>query len=223
MNILPDNYIVQRNISGKIIQNSYVNELKNVEAVFWSLDSIAMVIPLELNGENYSGFIYQHYNDSSFRKAIRMFNMFVRILDTADSVYGLTPVVNYSERSGDLVFSDLIPGSIARYPRPNYFRVIKEGSDVSILIDSVQNIMTNKKWYSMDSLYVRKMYKDTFTVYPNAESMIGYYGELWARYKLDTTSRAIVKNMIDSIGFYVEVESDGDIYIQSQTWEKSFL
>ena len=33
LNILPPDYIVQRNISGKIVQNDYVSELKSVEAV----------------------------------------------------------------------------------------------------------------------------------------------------------------------------------------------
>ena len=216
LNILPDNYIVQRNISGKIVQNSYTNELKNVEAVFWSLDSIAMVIPLEINGENYSGFIYQHYNDSSFRKSIRMFNMFVRIFDKSDSVYGLTPVVNYSERSGDLVFSDLIPGSIARYPRPNYFRVIKEGTDVSILIDSVQKISTNKKWYAMDSLFVRPMYNDT-TLYFNDSTEMGY------RYYLTKNCKNVVDSLIDSIGYYIEVKEPGSVKIVSvgDSWKET--
>ena len=217
LNILPDNYIVQRNISGKIIQNSYVNELKDVEAVFWSLDSIAMVIPLEINGENYSGFIYQHYNDSSFRRSIRMFNMFVRILDKSDSVYGLTPVVNYSERSGDLVFSDIIPGNIARYPRPNYFRVIKEGSDVSILIDSVQKVSTNKKWYAMDSLFVRPMYKDTVKYYEDStHNRYNYY--------LTQNCKNVVDSLIDSIGFYVELKEPGNIKIQSvvDSWDETY-
>lgn len=222
LSILPDNYVVQRNISGKIVQNDYFNELKDIEAVFWSLDSTAMVIPLEVNGGNYSGFIYQHYNDSSFKKSIRMFNLFVRILDKSDSVYGLTNVVNYSERAGDLVFADLIPGNIARYPRPNYFRVIKEGSNVSIVIDSVQKISTNKKWYALDSLYVRKMFKDSVNVYPNSKDKNGYTGTIIVKYDLDSSSRAIVKDMIDSIGFYVEAKSDGEIYIQSGTWGQNF-
>lgn len=217
LNILPDNYIVQRNISGKIIQNSYTNELKDVEAVFWSIDSIAMVIPLELNGENYSGFIYQHYNDSSFRKSIRMFNMFIRILDKSDSVYGLTPVVNYSERSGDLIFADLIPGNIARYPRPNYFRVIKEGSDVSILIDSVQKISTNKKWYSIDSVFVRPMYKDS-SKYNNDSTLRIYH------YKFTQNYKNVVDSLIDSIGFYIEVKETGNVKIESvvDSWDETF-
>lgn len=222
LSILPDNYVVQRNISGKIVQNDYFNELKDIEAVFWSLDSTAMVIPLEVNGGNYSGFIYQHYNDSSFKKSIRMFNLFVRILDKSDSVYGLTNVVNYSERAGDLVFADMIPGNIARYPRPNYFRVIKDGSNVSILIDSVQKISTNKKWFALDSLYIRPLYTENIKTFPSSLGKNGYVGEIQKRYVFDSSYTKVAKNMIDSIGFYIDAKEDGNIFIQTTTWEENF-
>lgn len=208
LNVLPDNYVVQRNISGKIIQNDYVKELKKVEAVFWTTDSIALVIPLEVNGEMYSGFVYQHYNDSSFKNAIRMYNLFVRLMDTSDSVYGLTNVINYSERAGDLVFSDIVPGGIAKYPRPNYFQVIKEGSNVSIIVDSVQKIAPNKKWYALDSLYVRKMFNEVIRY--NKDSSKAYYS-----YKFDTTLRNIVDKMIDSIGFLVETDTTNVVKVAS--------
>lgn len=220
LNVLPDNYVVQRNISGKIIQNDYVKELKKVEAVFWTTDSIALVIPLEVNGEMYSGFVYQHYNDSSFKNAIRMYNLFVRLMDTADSVYGLTNVINYSERSGDLVFSDILPGGIAKYPRPNYFRVIKEGSDVSIIVDSVQKISVNKKWFALDSLYIRPSFDENITLIEDREVKTGYFGKIWSRFILDTASRNVVKNLSDSIGFLIEAKEDGFVYILAQSWEE---
>lgn len=222
LNILPDNYVVQRNISGKIIQNDYVKELKKVEGVFWSTDSIALVIPLEVNGEMYSGFAYQHYNDSSFKNAIRMYNLFVRLMDTADSVYGLSNILNYSERSGDLAFSDILPGGIARYPRPNYFQVIKDGSDVSIIVDSVQKISVNKKWYALDSLYNRQTYKEVVNVYESGEVMTGYVGKLWSRFVLDTASRNVVKNLSDSIGFMIEAKEEGYIYFLTPSWPERF-
>ena len=218
LNILPPDYIVQRNISGKIVQNDYANELKNVEAVFWSLDSLATVIPLEVNGDRYSGFIYQHYNDSSFKNSIRMFNLFVRILDKSDSVYGLTPVLNYSERSGDLNFADIVPGGIARYPRPNYFRVIKEGSNVSIVVDSIQKISTNKKWYALDSLYLRPSFSEKITYYEN-EVYPGFVGKVWSRFILDTATVNVVKNLSDSIGFMIDAKEDGGVIIRAQWWE----
>lgn len=221
LNILPPDYIVQRNISGKIVQNDYVSELKSVEGVFWSIDSLATVIPLEVNGDRYSGFIYQHYNDSSFKNSIRMFNLFVRILDKSDSVYGLTPVLNYSERSGDLNFADIVPGGIARYPRPNYFRVIKEGSNVSIVVDSVQKISTNKKWYALDSLYLRPTFKDRVDIYPESKDKNGYTGMVLVRFLSDTAFRNVAKNLSDSIGFMIDAKEDGKVCISSQTWEDS--
>lgn len=200
LNILPSDYVVQRNISGKIIPNAFVSELKDIEAVFWSLDSVALAIPLELNGSNYSGFIYQHYNDSSFKNSIRMYNLFVRILDTSDSVYGLTNVLNYSERSGDLVLSDLIPGSIARYPKPNYFRVFKDGDKISVIVDSIQKIVTNKKWYSLDSLYYRQLSK--FNTIQSEQ-----YKSTSFEWTYDSLTFNTIQKDVDSIGIYFESDS----------------
>lgn len=201
LSILPDNYVVQRNISGKIVQNIFVKELKNVEAVFWSLDSNALTIPLEINGQYYSGFVYQHYNDSSFKNAVRMYNLFVRVLDTSDSVYGLTNVMNYSERAGDLVFEDIIPGNVARYPKPNYFRVIKDGDNISILVDSVQKISQKKNWYALDSLFYR-----SFTEYVPED--VYKFDESCLRWKHDTIVMNVIKNEVDSFGVYFESDSN---------------
>jgi hypothetical protein len=131
--VLPDLYIVQRNISGSILKNVNYTDLKNVEAVFWNNDSIAMVIPLEIstNGVNYSGFVYQPYDDSSFQKSIRRNNIFARLIDKNDSVFAVTSVQTYSERAGDIQINDtLIPGYIQRYPKPNTFIALKQGESV---------------------------------------------------------------------------------------------
>ena len=161
--ILPDKYVVQRDISGHILKNSYSNETKNVEAIYWSEDSIALRIPLELSNDKlaYSGFVYQPYDDSSFITGNKNKNLFVRILDANDSVFGISNVVNFSERSGDLsVFlNQIIPGNIQRYPKPNMFRVIKDG-------DSVSQIITSEKipvvrFVDLDSLFLRPMFIKT--------------------------------------------------------------
>lgn len=218
LNVLPTDYVVQRNISGKVNQNQYFSELKSVEALFWSLDSVALMIPLELNGDIYSGFIYQKYNDSSFQKSLRIFNCFVRVLDSKDSVYGLSNVINYSERSGDLIFADIFPGKIARYPRPNYFSVIKSGDNISIVVDSFEN-KTIQNWYALDSLYSRKMYTYTEKNYETVwRGMNRQYKQ--SLYKWDTTVTNLVKSgKVDSIGFYVEVSDTGEVWVYGgATW-----
>jgi len=218
LNVLPDDYIVQRGISGKIIQNDYFDELTSVEAVFWSIDSIATIIPLEVNGGYYSGFFYQHYNDSSFKNSIRVFNLFVRILDKSDSVYGLTNVVNFSERAGDLTFADLAPGSIARYLYPNYFRAINDGSNVAAIFGSKNFSSANKKWYALDSLFIRPMFKDSTKFSP--ETRMGKYaGETQYVYLLDSTFRNIYKNSIDSIGFELESSEDCEVLFKAVGWD----
>lgn len=148
--VLPDLYIVQRNISGNILKNVNYGQLKEVEAVFWNNDSIAMVIPLEIatNGISYSGFVYQPYDDSSFQKSIRRNNIFTRLIDTTDSVFAVTSVQTYSERSGDIQISDtLIPGYIQKYPKPNSFVALKNGESVKVLPFVTSDLV------SMDSAY----------------------------------------------------------------------
>ena len=148
--VLPDLYIVQRNISGNILKNVNYTDLKNVEAIFWNNDSIAMVIPLEIstNGITYSGFVYQPYDDSSFQKSLRRNNIFARLIDKNDSVFAVTSVQTYSERAGDIQISDtLIPGYIQRYPKPNTFIALKQGESVKVLPIVTSDLV------SMDSAY----------------------------------------------------------------------
>lgn len=148
--VLPDLYIVQRNISGNILKNVNYTDLKNVEAIFWNNDSIAMVIPLEIstNGITYSGFVYQPYDDSSFQKSLRRNNIFARLIDKNDSVFAVTSIQTYSERAGDIQISDtLIPGYIQRYPKPNTFIALKQGESVKVLPIVTSDLV------SMDSAY----------------------------------------------------------------------
>lgn len=160
--ILPEKYVVQRNISGKISKNAYANETKSAEAIYWSVDSLALRIPLELSNDKsvYSGFVYQPYDDSSFKLQIKNKNLFVRIVDQNDSVFGISNVVNFSERAGDLsiFLNEIVPGAILRYPRPNAFRVITEGTNViKILSDTLVKSYSNR-WYSLDSLNYRNQF-----------------------------------------------------------------
>lgn len=158
--ILPEKYVVQRNISGKISKNAYTNETKSVDAIYWSVDSLALRIPLELSNDKsvYSGFVYQPYDDSSFKFQIKNKNLFVRIVDQNDSVFGISNIVNFSERAGDLsVFLDsIIPGNILRYPRPNAFRVVNEGQNIIRILNDTA-IRGTSSWYDLDSLFLRPM------------------------------------------------------------------
>lgn len=207
--ILPEKYIVQRNISGKIVYNGYNNELKVIEAVYWNTDSIALVIPLEISNNklSYSGFVYQAYNDSSFQFAMKVNNMFIRAIDTSDSVFAISNVENYSERTGDLnnVFQDLILGSLRKYPKPNVFATFKDGDSISQIITDT---ISRNDWIlpvNFEDIFARNLWKteskiDTFPTWHETKYILSDF---------DTT---VLKNLdnknIDSV--YITFNSNKD-------------
>lgn len=224
--VLPEKYIVQRNISGKIVYNGYNNELKVIEAVYWNTDSIALVIPLEISNNklSYSGLIYQPYNDSSFQFALKVNNMFIRAIDTADSVFAISNVENYSERTGDLnnVFDDLILGSLRKYPKPNMFVTFKDGDSIpQIIADTIkQNI-----WIlpvDFEDIFARNLWKteskiDTVTFKDDDDSIITWHE---SKYVLSEFDSMVLHNLdnknIDSV--YITFNSDQDTSVNIQTY-----
>lgn len=153
--VLPDRYIVQRNISGMIYKNEYFKNITKVQAVYFGKDSLAYVINLEKIDLSYSGFIYEPYDDSSFRTGNKTNNLFVRILDFNDTVWGISNVVSYSERSGDLnnVFSMIVPGAIQKYPKPSVFAVLQDGNSVKTVIGNLKSILVSG-WSAIDSVFL---------------------------------------------------------------------
>lgn len=100
--ILPPNYIVQRDISA--LDSTYDGAIKSVEVVYFMTgDSIAKVLTLGNSGGKYfSGFIYTYYDSLSFKNDSKIYNLFVRGLDSARNVIVKTEIEMFSERFGDL-------------------------------------------------------------------------------------------------------------------------
>jgi len=99
--ILPPNYIVQRNISA--VDSTWDNSIDTVEAVYFVRgDSVAKVVSLGNVGRNYAGFVYTLYNDSSFKKDDKVYNLFIRAKNNLGSVIVKTEVETFSERYGDI-------------------------------------------------------------------------------------------------------------------------
>ena len=207
--ILPEKYVVQRNISGTIVKNGFEIETKNVEAIYWSVDSIALRIPLELSNDKlaYSGFVYQPYDDSSFITGNKNKNLVVRIVDVNDSVFGISNVVTFSERSGDLsVFlNPIIPGNILRYPRPNAFRVISNGQNVVKILQDTLVKIPSSIWCDFDSFMVRPQF--------NKIDQNDTDGNVWSKnYKVDTAKLSTFKySGIDSVSFQFNSEISGNV------------
>lgn len=196
--VLPEKYIVQRNIDVKVSMARYFNELKSVEAVFWNTDSIALVITLGNNSDeenSYSGFIYQPYNDSSYKNDIKVNNVFVRAIDKNDSVYSMSEVLQYSERIGDIRFGELILGNVLRYPKPVYFRAIEDGESVKI-IPNTQTFPVGE----IDSIHARPQFtKDS--VKSDIETKMSY--------KFDSIAVILLKSgIIDSVSVMFVSEID---------------
>lgn len=99
--ILPPNYIVQRDISANDM--TWDSCLTKVEAVYFITgDSLAKVIPLGRSGHYFSGFLYTYYNDSSFKYDKKIYNLFLRGLDSTGKVIVKTEIESFSERLGDV-------------------------------------------------------------------------------------------------------------------------
>jgi hypothetical protein len=98
--ILPTNYVVQRDISAEDATNDSL--IRSIEAVYFITgDSVAKVIPLGRSNKFFSGFLYTFYDDSSFRKDIKIYNLFIRAKDSLGRIICITPIETFSERFGD--------------------------------------------------------------------------------------------------------------------------
>lgn len=99
-NILPTNYIVQRNISATVA-TWFAG--KTVEALWWSNDSIAHVITLGqgTSSTTYSGYIYSVYDDSAYGVNAVLYNLLARI-KSGDSLIAYTSVSSVTARAGDM-------------------------------------------------------------------------------------------------------------------------
>lgn len=106
-NILPTNYIVQRNISA-VVKDSFAQS--KLEAVWWSNDSIAHVMELgkATTTTKYSGYIYSVYDDSMFAAKAPLYSLLVRIRSTTsssvDSIKAASNTVIVTAITGDLGF-----------------------------------------------------------------------------------------------------------------------
>lgn len=100
-NILPTNYIVQRNVSVTVPTKFASN---NVEAVFWTNDSIANVVTLGsgTTPQAYSGFIYTVYDDSMYAANSHLYYLFARVKNDKDSVLAYTNPTDIHAKVGNL-------------------------------------------------------------------------------------------------------------------------
>jgi len=154
--ILPEFYIVQRDVRGSIISKIEVDSL-DFEAVYWNLkDSIAYVLKLEVDKSSmtYSGFIYMPYDDKSFTTGEKNRSLFSRA-KYKGKLFGATKVTTFSERFGDVVFDGLILSpfyrdTISKFYVRDSMNVGKFDTSIvvsdTIVSDTIINRLPTNKW-----------------------------------------------------------------------------
>ncbi len=194
---LPTNYLVQRNLYGKILRE-YSNKL-TYEAVYWNdKDSIAYVIPLEANriANSYSGFVYMMYDDTSFFHGTKNRNVFSRVRDS-NKIVGKTEVVSFSERSGDIDFGVV-------YPTP----FIRDTNDITYIPDN-HDIRDFDTAFSINSV----IFKDSIggRRFTNKAIFVVDSGVNWLRFRipLDVTVGELFYQWMT----YSKIDTSGNLYL----------
>lgn len=99
--ILPANYVVQRNVS--VIPNAEYRK-STMQAVYFSTDSIAKVVTLAPTnmGKTFTGYIYSVYDSAAYANNTTIYSWFARVKRN-DSTLAYTSVMPVTGLSGDLV------------------------------------------------------------------------------------------------------------------------
>lgn len=100
---LPSGYMVQRNATASVTKGKG----DSTKLVYWSTDSIAYVVTLELDGGSsndtvgiYTGFIYAYYDSTSYRTNAKLFSYFVRTYEK-DTIKAYSDIFSVNARSGN--------------------------------------------------------------------------------------------------------------------------
>lgn len=177
--VLPTNYLVQRNV-GCVIPNKYIGNI--VQAVYWDNDSIARVLNLgkTTSKNKFSGFIYTAYNDSQFVNQLPIYNLFVRI-KKSDSVVAHTEISEVTAQVGNLDYDSTQFENVKSFIK-YLFTVIPNDSSVKNYMDTVKKELIidttfdTTKYSFVDTNYVTIPYffKDT-TFYSTEDSSYNKY------------------------------------------------
>lgn len=100
---LPSGYMVQRNATASVTRGKG----DSTKLVYWSTDSIAYVVTLELDGGHsndtlgiYTGFVYAYYDSTSYMNNAKLFSYFVRTYEK-DTIKAYSDIFPVSARSGN--------------------------------------------------------------------------------------------------------------------------
>lgn len=137
--ILPNNYVVQRNVGGYVKDSMHC--IQSVEVVFWKNDdSIARVVSAgyDENDKGYSTFIYTAYSDSDYIQNSKRFTTFSRAKNRNGLVLGMSSVKTWGEHVGDLNLDIQLGNTLASYNGVNIVFGISMNDTVSSYIKNAR-------------------------------------------------------------------------------------
>lgn len=155
--VLPPNYVQQRNVQVNVNQKFYKN---TAQVVWWNSDSIANVSTLQRNSTDsgsFSGYIYTVYNDSDYARNAVLYSLFVRTT-SGDSITSYTGVLDVVARAGNLVFS---PSSFKVNTWHTTLGYSLTPNDSSVAVFSRKSIEMVYTTTMIDSVYTVKAEGDT--------------------------------------------------------------
>lgn len=198
--VLPEKYIVQRNISIDILDTSFIKNIKNAEMVYWKDGSQILVIRMGTGGSrgSFSGFLYTLYDDSSKVYDIKNKNVYIRLVDSNDVVYASTNVIEFSESSGNITLKDI--EFIPQIPKDNIYYLRDEDDYVEIQdTTSISNINSVFSEYAFDEMYSI----DT----NRSESRIEYVfhkttNDFWKSNRIDSILITFNSNNVDTLSIF---------------------
>ena len=167
--VLPPNYVVQRNVQVRV---KSVNKENIVQAVwFGDRDSIAHVLDLEHNQpdhRSFSGFIYTVYNDTDFQHNAHLFNLFVRTRSN-DSIKTYSSILDVKAHVGNVGFDSTDFDSVTYHTLRGYSLT---PNDSSVAVFSTKNISMVFVTDTLDSLVTYD--STTFTTFQRKTDSVAY-------------------------------------------------
>jgi len=193
--VLPQNYIVQRNVQ-VTVKAPYSSD--TVQAVwFGDRDSIAHVLNLEHNSTHsgsFSGYIYTVYNDTDFQHNAHLYNLFVRTR-SSDSIRSYSSILDVKAHVGDLVIDSAAFTPVTFHTLKGYSLT---PNDSSIAAFSTKNISMVYVTDTLDSLATYDSSSFNYLVRHEADTT-GY--RMATRDSL--THSFILRDMHDTDGYVV--------------------
>jgi hypothetical protein len=170
---LPDVYIIQRNIGGKL--NTTQTVFKKIEAILSSLDDTTITsksIPLWYFSSTcmYSGFAYFSNQEGNF-------SIYVRVFDADSHITGRSANIVFNNTAGDIDIPTFCPTNAIPIPEAGKDTIVSINDTIRLnasAIDSFGGTITKWEWSFNGGDFFKSITGDTLIIAP-ADSNLNYY------------------------------------------------